>query len=251
VSTPPAGAVVPPDVDVDRARVQRRTVGVLAAGVALGGLGVTVGITVGGLIARDVAGTDTAAGLGSTAGVLGAAVLAVPLAGMSDRAGRRVGLAVGYAIAVAGAVVAVLATFLSSLFLLLIGLFLFGASTACGLQARYAAADLAEPEHRGRALSLVVWATTVGSVLGPNVAGPGDSGCRRWPVPSRCRRSPSPWSVPASSCSSGPTHCCSRGVWAVAPTGHGLDARPQRRCARCGPRRAAGSASPRSWCRTP
>jgi MFS family permease len=173
VSTPPAGVTAPAALEVDRARVQRRTVGVLAAGVALGGLGVTVGITVGGLIARDVAGTDTAAGLGSTAGVLGAAVLAVPLAGMSDRAGRRVGLAVGYAIAVAGAVVAVLATFLSSLFLLLIGLFLFGASTACGLQARYAAADLAAPERRGRALSLVVWATTVGSVLGPNLAAPG------------------------------------------------------------------------------
>ena len=62
---------------------------------------------------------------------------------------------------------------LSSLPLLLVGLFAFGASTACGLQARYAAADLAEPDHRGRALSLVVWATTVGSVLGPNLAGPG------------------------------------------------------------------------------
>src|SRR3712207_9184380 len=49
----------------------------------------------------------------------------------------------------------------------------FGAATACGLQARYAAADLAAPERRGRDLSLVVWATTVGSVLGPNLAGPG------------------------------------------------------------------------------
>jgi MFS family permease len=183
VSTPPAGVTAPAALEVDRAGVQRRTVAVLAAGVALGGLGVTVGITVGGLIARDVAGTDTAAGLGSTAGVLGAAVLAVPLAGMSDRAGRRVGLAVGYAIAVVGAVVAMVAAVLSSLFLLLIGLFLFGASTACGLQARYAAADLAEPEHRGRALSLVVWATTIGSVLGPNVAGPGDVVGRRLGLP--------------------------------------------------------------------
>src|SRR5215216_2769012 len=139
---------------IDVARVQRRTVGVLSGAVALGGVGVTVGITVGGLLAREVAGTDTAAGLGQTAGVLGAAVTAVPLARLSDRAGRRAAL--------------------SSLALLLVGLFGFGAATACGLQARYAAADLAAPEHRGRALSLVVWATTVGSVLGPNLAGPGD-----------------------------------------------------------------------------
>jgi MFS family permease len=158
---------------VDPAVVQRRTVGVLSSGVALGGLGVTVGITVGGLLARDVAGTDTAAGLGQTAGVLGAALIAVPLARISDRAGRRAGLAAGYGIAVLGAAVTVWAAVLSSLPLLIAGLFAFGAATACGLQARYAAADLAEPEHRGRALALVVWATTVGSVLGPNLAGPG------------------------------------------------------------------------------
>ena len=141
--------------------------------MTLGGLGVTVGITVGGLLARDVAGTDSAAGLGATASVLGAAVLAVPLARISDRSGRRVGLAAGFAVAVLGALVTVAAAALSSLALLLVGLFAFGAATACSLQARYAAADLARPERRSRDLSLVVWATTVGSVLGPNLAGPG------------------------------------------------------------------------------
>lgn len=157
----------------DVVRVQRRTLSVLSAGVALGGVGVTVGITLGGLLARDVAGTDTAAGLGQTAAVLGSAVIAVPLARISDRAGRRAGLVAGYALAVLGSLVTVVAAALSSLSLLLAGLFAFGSATACGLQARYAAADLAEPAHRGRAISLVVWATTVGSVLGPNLAGPG------------------------------------------------------------------------------
>lgn len=162
-----------PTADVDPVAVQRRAVGTLSGGVALAGLGVTVGITLGGLLARDVAGTDTAAGLGTTAGVLGSAVLAVPLARISDRSGRRAGLAAGYAVAVVGALVTVGAAALSSLPLLLVGLFAFGAATACGLQARYAAADLASPARRGRDLSLVVWATTVGSVLGPNLAGPG------------------------------------------------------------------------------
>lgn len=160
-------------LEVDRAAVQRRTVGVLSGAVALAGLGVTVGITVGGLLARQVSGTDTAAGLGQTASVLGAAVIAVPLARLSDRSGRRTGLVTGYAVAVVGAALTVVAAAAGSLPLLLGGLFLFGASTATGLQARYAAADLAAAEHRGRALSLVVWATTVGSVLGPNLAGPG------------------------------------------------------------------------------
>ncbi|RBY85191.1 MFS transporter [Blastococcus sp. TF02A-26] len=163
----------------DLARVQRRTVAVLGSGTALSGLGVTIGITLGGLLARDVAGSDSASGLGQTAGVLGAAVLAVPLARISDRSGRRAGLAAGFAVAVVGAVVTVVAAALSSLPLLMAGLFAFGAATACGLQARYAAADLAAPERRGRDLSLVVWATTIGSVLGPNLAGPGaDLGVR-------------------------------------------------------------------------
>jgi len=156
------------------AAVQRRSLAVLSGGVALGGLGVTVGITVGGLLAVEVAGTDTAGGLGTTAGVLGSALIAVPLARTSDRWGRRSGLALGYGISVAGAVIVVTAAALSSLTLLVLGLFLFGAATTSGLQARYAAAHLAEPEHRGRALSLVVWATAVGSVLGPNLAEPGN-----------------------------------------------------------------------------
>jgi MFS family permease len=159
--------------EVDVVRVQRRTIGVLSGGVALAGVGVTVGITVGGLLARDVAGTDSAAGLGQTVAVLGSAIIAVPLARISDRSGRRAGLVAGYAVSVVGAGVTVVGAVLSSLPILLVGLFAFGAATACGLQARYAAADLAAAEHRGRALSTVVWATTVGSVLGPNLAGPG------------------------------------------------------------------------------
>jgi len=48
-----------------------------------------------------------------------------------------------------------------------------GSATAAGLQARYAAVDVAGPAATGRAMSLVVWATTIGSVLGPNFTGPG------------------------------------------------------------------------------
>lgn len=59
-----------PVPDADRHAVQRRTVGVLSGSVALAGLGVAVGVTAGGLLARDVAGTDSASGLGQTAGVL-------------------------------------------------------------------------------------------------------------------------------------------------------------------------------------
>jgi MFS family permease len=54
--------------------------------------------------------------------------------------------------------------------LLFAGLFLFGGGTAANLQARYAAVDLSPEGRRGRDLSLIVWATTIGAVAGPNLA---------------------------------------------------------------------------------
>ena len=75
---------------------------------------------------------------------------------------------------------------MSSLALLLVGLFAFGSATACGLQARYAAADLAVTGAAGRDLALVVWATTVGSVLGPE---PGRTPVPTWAGGWACPRS--------------------------------------------------------------
>ncbi|MFI8193501.1 MFS transporter [Streptomyces sp. NPDC085946] len=51
-------------------------------------------------------------------------------------------------------------------------LFVYGAGTATNLQARYAGADLAAPAHRARAVSTVLVATTLGGVVGPNLAAP-------------------------------------------------------------------------------
>jgi len=152
--------------------VQRRTVAVLVAGQALAGVGVAAGLAVGALLAEEVSGSAALSGLAQTATVLGAAMLAVPLARLSATRGRRVGLATGYGLGALGSVTAVAAGVLDAFWLLLAGMAMFGGATASGLQARYAAADLAAPERRGRDLSIVVWATTVGAVIGPNLADP-------------------------------------------------------------------------------
>jgi urea transporter len=55
---------------------------------------------------------------------------------------------------------------------MLLGTFLVGAAAASGYQARYAAVDLASSSTRAKSLSLVVWASTIGSVVGPNLMGP-------------------------------------------------------------------------------
>jgi len=68
----------------------------------------------------------------------------------------------------------VVATGASSFPLLLLGLTLLGAGVAVNLQSRFAATDVADASHRGRDLSIVVWSTTVGSVVGPNLFAPGE-----------------------------------------------------------------------------
>jgi MFS family permease len=153
--------------------VQRRTIRVLVAGQVLGGVGVGSGIAVGGLIAEDVSGSTALSGLAQTATVLGAAVAALPMARLMAAHGRRPGLVTGYAVALTGAVVVVLGSVIRSFPLVLLGATMLGSGTATNLQARYTATDLAAAEHRARALSTVVWATTVGVVLGPNLVGPG------------------------------------------------------------------------------
>lgn len=163
--------------------VQARTLRVLMTSQVLGGVGVASGIAVGALLAADISGRDDLSGLANTTQVLGAALLTVPVAALMAARGRRVGLVAAYAVGTVGAVLAVLAAVLGSFLLLLLGTALFGAATTATAQARYAAVDLAEPHRRSRQLSLLVWATTVGSVLGPNLIGPGAAVARGLGLP--------------------------------------------------------------------
>ncbi|MGH3383707.1 MAG: MFS transporter [Nocardioidaceae bacterium] len=165
------------------ADVQRRTVSVLAVSQMLGGVGVTTGIAVAALLAEEILGSARLAGLAQTTQVLGAALAAFLLARVMAARGRRVGLALGYGIGGAGAVLCVLAGAVDSFPVLLVGTCAIGAATAANSQARYAATDLAEPSRRARALSVVVWATTIGAVLGPNLTGPGAAVARAVGLP--------------------------------------------------------------------
>lgn len=168
---------------VDLAAVQRHTVRTLVVSQAVGAVGVTIGVATASLLARDISGSETMAGLAQTFQVLGTAVAAYALARVMRRRGRRVGLVAGYLIGSTGAVLAVVAGVVDSMLVLLVGAVLLGATTAVNNGSRYAATDLATEEHRARALSVVVWATTIGAVAGPNLTGVGASVARSLGVP--------------------------------------------------------------------
>ncbi|MFF8846923.1 MFS transporter [Streptomyces sp. NPDC015127] len=152
--------------------LRRRINAVLIASQILGGLGVATGIALAAVLAQEVSGTEALSGLAPTATVAGTALLSVPLAALMTARGRRPGLVLAYVIGALGAGVVVVAAVIGSFPLLLLGMAGFGAASSANLQARFAAADLAEPERRGRAISTVVWATTIGAVVGPNIASP-------------------------------------------------------------------------------
>ncbi|WP_085912534.1 MULTISPECIES: MFS transporter [Pseudonocardia] len=151
---------------------QPRLLAVLAIGQVLGGTAVATSIAVSPLVAARLTGSPTVGGLASTAIVLGAAGAAALVARIAQRHGRRPALTWGYLIALVGAIGAVIGTAAGAAPVLLVSLVLMGSGTAVGLAARYAATDLAAPDRAGRALALVVWATTVGAVAGPNLLGP-------------------------------------------------------------------------------
>ncbi|MEV0120059.1 MFS transporter [Streptomyces sp. NPDC050703] len=152
--------------------LRRRTTAVLIASQILGGLGVPIGIALAPVLATEVSGSEAFSGLAPTASVAGTALLSLPLAALMTARGRRPGLVLAYVIGAVGAGLVVLASVAGSFPLLLVGMAAFGAGSSANLQARFAAADLVEPDRRGRAISHVIWATTIGSVLGPNIAAP-------------------------------------------------------------------------------
>jgi MFS family permease len=164
------------------AAVQRRTLGVLFATQIIGGVGSAIGASVGALLAADIVGVGLS-GAAQSANVIGSALFAVPATAIVYRRGRRPSLAAGYLVAALGALIVFLAALLRSGPLLFLGFFLFGGSTAASFQARYAALDLAPTPLRGRHLSLIVWGTTLGAVIGPSLAAAAGIAVARYGAP--------------------------------------------------------------------
>jgi MFS family permease len=162
--------------------VQRRTLRLLFVSQVTGGVGMAVGMSVGALLAAEMASVGVS-GLAQSAAVMGGALLAVPATRIARRDGRGPSLAAAYLTAAVGGFLVVAAAVTRSLPLLFLGFFLFGGGATAGLQARYAAVDLAPAELYGRHLSLIVWATTIGGVAGPNLASVAGTALSRYGIP--------------------------------------------------------------------
>ncbi|HWP62520.1 MAG TPA: MFS transporter, partial [Candidatus Binatia bacterium] len=155
--------------------MRHRPIAGLVLAVATGSTAYIAAFTAAALAAREITGRPEFSGLPSAVGVAATAAAIGLLSVVMARRGRRPGLLVGYLTAVAGACAAVAAYGLASLPLLLAASALVGFGQAAMQLSRYAAADLVEPEGRPLAVGAVVWGSTAGAVIGPNLLGPAGS----------------------------------------------------------------------------
>lgn len=153
-------------------RVYKRTLTVVVCSQVLAGLGLAAGITVGALLAEDMLGSTSLAGIPSALLTLGGAGAAFLVGRLSQRLGRRVGLAAGYLAGAIGGAGVVLAAIMDNPIVLFVSLFVYGSGLSTNFQARYAGTDVAPPRRRGQAVSTVLVATTFGAVAGPNLVNP-------------------------------------------------------------------------------
>ena len=165
----------------ERQELQRATLRILVSGQIIGAAALASAVTVGAYVVQEILGQKTPWGGIATATVTtGTAVMAQVLSRLMLRKGRRPGLQLGYALATVGALIAAVGAQRSTLALFLAGLFLFGNGQASNLLARYAATDLAEPEHRAFAMSRIVFASTFGAVFGPLLISPAEAAGENW-----------------------------------------------------------------------
>jgi MFS family permease len=133
-------------------------------------------IAVNGLVGLQLAPYGWMATLPITGYVVGAALAAMPVSRLQARVGRQRSFQLGLVVAAGSAALCALAVSLHSFWLLVAATVVAGVYSANGALYRFAGPELVAPEHRERALSLVLAGGVAGAFIGPNLA----SATREW-----------------------------------------------------------------------
>jgi MFS family permease len=157
------------------ASIQKSTLRVLVASQIAGSAALAAAVTVGAFVMQDILGQSTPWGGAASATVtMGTAFMAQVLARQMNQHGRRRGLQLGYAFAIIGGLIAGVGAETKTMWVFILGLFLFGNGQASNLLSRYAATDLAQPNNRASAMSRILFASTFGAVFGPLLIRPAE-----------------------------------------------------------------------------
>lgn len=157
------------------ADIQKNTLRVLVASQIAGSAALAAAVTVGAFVMQDILGQSTPWGGAASATVtMGTAFMAQVLARQMNQHGRRRGLQLGYTFAIIGGLIGGVGAETKTMWIFILGLFLFGNGQAANLLSRYAATDLAQPNNRGSAMSRILFASTFGAVFGPLLIRPAE-----------------------------------------------------------------------------
>ena len=154
--------------------VQRRLLATLFSAQSIYNAAQVVSFTVTTLAAVALTGSEASAGLPATITLAGRAVVAYPIGWLMDRLGRRNTIALGFLLSVVGTVLSALAFPARSFALFCVGSLINGFGRGTGEQSRYAAADIVPPARASQAIGTLVFAGTVGAVLGPLLIAPAE-----------------------------------------------------------------------------
>lgn len=154
---------------------RRRIVGSLFGAQSLFSAAIIISFTLTSIIAVDLSGNESVAGLPSTVTLISRAALAYPIGWLLDRLGRRLGLSIGYLIGVTGALISAWSVISGSFLGFLAGAALFGGSRAASEQSRYVAAEIFPSQSQSKVIGWIVFAGTIGAILGPILVGPAAS----------------------------------------------------------------------------
>ncbi|HAX69244.1 MAG TPA: MFS transporter [Anaerolineae bacterium] len=160
----------------------RKITAILFAQQSLASAGFIAAATLNSIVGKELSQNPSWAGVPTAVYLLAGAFSAFLWGYVFDAIGRRGGLVTGLITGVIGSCVTFYAIAIHSFPLFLTGMVMMGIANAAVQLGRFAAAEVHKPEHRGRAISNVVIGGTVGSVIGPFVAGPAGGIVGAWGV---------------------------------------------------------------------
>lgn len=156
-------------------KVRRRLIFVLFGGQSFFSAAQIVTFGILPIVVVQLGGTVAVAGIPATLSLIGRAIAAYPVGWLMDRLGRRFGLSLGFLLCTVGTIISALALGWESFVGFLFGVLVTGMGRGIGEQARFAAAEVETPDRRAKAIGMVVFAGTIGAILGPALLGPSEA----------------------------------------------------------------------------
>ena len=147
-----------------------RTILLLSVCFAFSGTTSSLTVSASSLVGYGLADNKALATLPLSFHLLGTMLAGIPASLLMKRVGRRYGFMIGTGIGVSGAGAAALAIINSNFIFFCMSIFLLGILSGFSQLYRFAAADVASPEYRAKAISWVMFGGIIAGFIGPTIA---------------------------------------------------------------------------------